>query len=155
MLFVEILILSKRGEKTVLRNQVKVKRCIAKCRQKALKKINKKLLELDSLLQAAFEKSVLGGGSGSSPDMFTALAQKYEAKKQELTKQANDLTTSISRQSQTENDVDTFIALMKKYINIEEIDRATAVELIDRITISASSVSPREVVIYYNLMGNV
>jgi len=123
--------------------------------KKALKKINKRLLELDSLLQAAFEKSVLGGGSGNSPDMFMALAQKYESEKLDLTKQSDNLTATIGKQSQTENDVDTFITLMKKYSNIEEIDRATAVELIDRITISASSVSPREVVIYYNLMGNV
>ena len=120
--------------------------------KRALKKINKRLSELDSLLQAAFEKSVLGGGSS---DMFTTLAQKYEAEKQELAKQAHNLTASIENQSQTENDVDTFIALMKKYSDITELDRATVVELIDHITVSASSINPREVVIYYNLMGNV
>jgi len=120
--------------------------------KKALKKINKRLSELDKLLQAAFEKSVLGGGSS---DMFTALAQKYEAEKLELTKQAQDLTLSIENQGRTENDVDTFIALMKKYSDITELDRATVVELIDHITVSASSINPREVVIYYNLMGNV
>jgi len=120
--------------------------------KKALKKITKRLSELDKLLQAAFEKSVLGGGSS---DMFTALAQKYEAEKLELTKQAQDLTSSIENQSRTENDVDTFIALMKKYSDITELDRATVVELIDHITVSASSINPREIVIYYNLMGNV
>ncbi|MCL2577292.1 MAG: DUF4368 domain-containing protein [Defluviitaleaceae bacterium] len=118
----------------------------------ALKKIKKRFGDLDHLIQAAFEKSVLGS---DSPEMFTMIAQKYEAEKKELSKQANDLSASIEKQSQTENDVDTFIALMKKYVNITELDRATAVELIDHIVVSASTVQPREIVIYYNFIGNM
>jgi len=117
----------------------------------ALKKVNKRLAELDKLLQAAFEKSVLGGDMSNT---FTEYARKYEAEKQELTQQAKQLSVSIEKHSQTENDVDTFIALMKKYSSITELDRATAVELIDHITISASAVKPREIVIYYNFIGN-
>jgi len=118
----------------------------------ALKKVNKRLGELDKLIQAAFEKSVLGGDSS---DIFAEYAQKYEAEKQELTQQAKQLSTSIEKQSQTENDVDMFIALMKKYVNITDFDRATAVELIDHITVSASAVQPREIVIYYNFIGTM
>ena len=66
----------------------------------ALKKLNKRLGEPDKLIQAAFEKSVL---SGTPSEMFTTLAQKYEAEKQGLAKQAQQLTTSIEQQSQTEN----------------------------------------------------
>lgn len=118
----------------------------------ALKKVNKRLAELDKLLQAAFEKSVLGGASS---ELFTEYARKYEAEKQELMKQAKQLSASIEQQSKTESDVETFIALMKKNVNITELDRATAVELIDHITISASTVKPREIEIYYNFVGNV
>jgi len=118
----------------------------------ALKKVNKRLAELDKLLQAAFEKSVL---SGEASDIFTEYARKYEAEKQELTKQSKHLSASIEKQSRTENDVETFISLMKKYVNISELDRATAAELVDHITVSASAINPREIVIYYNLIGNV
>jgi len=118
----------------------------------ALKRVNKRLGEIEKLLQAAFEKSVLGS---ESSDMFTKYARKYETEKQELVQKAQELSVSIERQSQTENDVSTFIALMKKYSDITELDRATAVELIDHITISASVVKPREIVIFYNLMGKV
>ena len=107
----------------------------------ALKKLNKRLGELDTLIQAAFEKSVL---SGAPSEMFTTLAQKYEAEKQGLAKQAQQLTTSIEQQSQTENDVETFIALMKKHVKISGLDRATAAELIDHITVSASTVEQRD-----------
>ena len=118
----------------------------------ALKRVNKRLVEINKLLQAAFEKSVL---NGELAEMFTSLAQKYETEKQELTKQANDLTASIEKQGQTENDVETFIVLMKKHSDITDLDRATVVELIDHIDVSASTVIPREIVIYYNLMGKV
>ncbi len=117
----------------------------------ALKKVNKRLSELDKLLQAVFEKSVLGGATS---ELFAEYARKYEAEKQELMKQANKLSASIEKQSKTENDVEAFIALMKKYVNITELDRATAVELIDHIIISASSTEPREIEIYYNFVGN-
>jgi len=118
----------------------------------ALKKVNTQLAEIDKLLQAVFEKSVL---SDEATEIFTEYARRYEAEKQDLKKQANELTASIEQHSRTESDVDTFIALMKKYINITDLDRATAVELIDHITISASKVEPREIVIYYNFVGNV
>lgn len=118
----------------------------------ALKKVGKRLAELDKLLQAAFEKSVLGGDTSN---MFMEYARKYEAEKQELTTQAQQLSESIEKQSQTESDVETFIALMKKYSEVSELDRATVVDLVDHITISASTVKPREVVIYYNFIGNV
>ena len=117
-----------------------------------LKKLNKRLGELEKLLQAAFEKSVLGGDNS---DMFIEYARNYETERQELTGQANELTASIERQSQTENDVNTFIALMKKYSNITDLDRATAVDLISHIEVSASAVVPREIIIFYNLMGKV
>ena len=118
----------------------------------ALKKVNKRLAELDKLLQAAFEKSVLGGAVS---ELFTEYARKYETEKQELMKQANQLSASIEKQSQTESDVETFIALLKKYVDITDLDRATAVELVDHITVSASAVTPREIVIYYNRIGKV
>ena len=120
--------------------------------KRTLKSINKRMAELDKLIQAAFEKSVLGG---LSADMFVGLAQKYETEKHELTEQAQRLAASIEKHSQMTNDVETYIALMKKHADITELDRATVVELIDHITVSANTVKPREIVIHYNFIGNM
>jgi antitoxin component HigA of HigAB toxin-antitoxin module len=117
----------------------------------ALQRVNKRLAELDKLLQAAFEKTVLGG---ESAELFAGLERKYQAEKQELTAQVRVLSASIDKHSKTERDVDTFIGLMKKHADITDLDRATAVELIDHITVSASATTPREIVIYYNLIGS-
>jgi hypothetical protein len=120
--------------------------------KRTLKAVNKRLAELDKLIQATFEKSVLGG---LSAELFAGLAQKYEAERRELTEKAQQLSTSIAQQSQVQNDVETYIALMKKHADITELDRQTVVELIDHITVSASGVEPREIVIHYNFVGSM
>jgi DNA invertase Pin-like site-specific DNA recombinase len=118
----------------------------------ALNKVVKRLAELERLIQAAFEKSVL---DGAFSETFEDMARRYEDEKRDLTARAERLTETVEQHDRTQNDVDTFIALMEKHVNITEIDRAAAVELIDHITVSASSVKPREITIYYNFVGNV
>jgi DNA repair exonuclease SbcCD ATPase subunit len=118
----------------------------------ALKKANKRLAELDKLIRAAFEKSVM---DSAFAETFEGMARQYEAEKRELAERAERLTEAIEQHSQTGNDVDTFISLMNKYANITELDRAIVAELIDHITVSASSVKPREITIYYNFVGNL
>jgi hypothetical protein len=118
----------------------------------ALSKTVKRLAELEKLIQTAFEKSVL---DGAFSETFEDMARRYEDEKRDLTARAERLTETVEQHDRTQNDVDTFIALMEKHVNITEIDRAAAVELIDHITVSASSVKPREVTIYYNFVGNV
>jgi hypothetical protein len=118
----------------------------------ALKKTVKRLAELEKLIQAAFEKSVL---DSAFSETFEGMARQYEDEKRELTARAEQLEATIDRHSRTENDVDTFISLLEKHVNITELDRATAVELIDHITVSAGAVKPREITIYYNFVGSM
>jgi DNA repair exonuclease SbcCD ATPase subunit len=117
-----------------------------KTNRNTLQKINKRIADLDILIRKAFERSAL-------EDIYSEYEQEYKTEKQELAQQAKELTEFIDKQSQTENDVETYIDLIKKYSDITELDRATAVELIDHITISASTVKPRVIEIYYNFVG--
>jgi DNA invertase Pin-like site-specific DNA recombinase len=119
----------------------------------ALKKVDKRLEQLDKLIQAAFEKSVLGG---SSADTFERLNREYESEKFELLEVKKRLTANIEQHGQTKNDVEVFIKLTKEYVNITDIDRAAAAELIERIEIPAKTNTdePREIIIYYNFIGN-
>jgi len=117
-----------------------------------LEKVNKQLAKLDKLIEAAFEKSV---EDDSLSDTFKGLAKKYGTEKKELTEKAAQLNALVQKQSKVENDVETFISLMKKYVNVADMDRETAVELIDHITISEKTDTQREIVIYYNHVGNV
>jgi septation ring formation regulator EzrA len=120
--------------------------------ENALKKVDKQLAELDTKIEKAFDRYALGG---ALVETFERLAQKCEAEKIELTERAEQLRSSIEKQKQQGNEVETFISLMKEYVNITEIDRATAVALIESITVSAKAVEPREIVIQYKFVGNV
>ena len=120
--------------------------------KKSLAKINKRLVEIEKLTQAAFERSVL---NEQGIDIFTKYLHKYESEKTELMHQSNQLTAAIKQQSQTEHGVSSFISLLKKYADITKLDRQTVVELIDKITISDIKTNPRSIVIYYNFVGSV
>ena len=119
----------------------------------ALKKSKKRLTELEKLIQATFEKTIL---SGLSPESANKLIHGYESEKSALTEKISQLTAKINAGHQLKNDVDTFIKLIKKHVNITDLDRATAVTLIDKIIISKKikgSDEPREIIIYYNFIG--
>ena len=118
----------------------------------ALKAAQTRLAQLDKLLQATFEKSVLGDLSN---EMLEEFARKYKTEKVELQEKVAQLTASIEQQNQATHDVETYITLMKKYADIQELDRATVALLIDHITVSANDITPREIVIHYNFVGNV
>jgi len=57
-------------------------------------------------------------------------------------------------QSQDEKDIDEFIRRIRKYVDIEELDRAMTLELIDHIKVGARDVEEREIRIYYKLLGS-
>ena len=118
--------------------------------KKSLAKVNKRLVELERLMQAAFERSIL---HEQGVDIFTRYLVKYEGEKTTLMQQHSQLTTAINQQSQTEHGVNSFISLLKKYANITKLDRQVVVELIDKITISDITTNPRDIVIYYKLCG--
>ena len=85
----------------------------------ALKKSEKRLAELEKLIQATFEKTIL---SGLSPESANKLIHGYESEKSALTEKISQLTFKINAQHQLKNDVDTFIELMKKHVNITDLE---------------------------------
>jgi hypothetical protein len=116
--------------------------------EQMLKRAQKRILEIDKLMQKAFEQSVL-----SNTNFFPDLIQKYESEKLELTEKIRQVTEIRERESKSESDVETFIDLMKDCVDITTLDRATAVQLIDKIIIPAKNKNPREIVICYNFVG--
>jgi hypothetical protein len=117
-----------------------------------LKKTEKRLNELNKLIEAAFENMVL---NDELKETFNEYAQKFTLEKLELTKKAEQLSTNIERQKQANNDVELFIKLIKQYIDITELDRETVTALIERIEISSKTTKPREITIYYNFIGKI
>jgi len=83
-----------------------------------------------------------------------SLLEKYKTEHDSLSERVQVLRVELEQQSQDESDIDEFIRRIKKFVDIEELDRAMALELIDHIEVGAKDVEEREIRIYYKLLGD-
>jgi tellurite resistance protein len=115
-----------------------------------LAKAENRLAELDGLMQSAYEDKL----KGAIPEnICVSFLEKYKSEHDSLTERVQTLRSELAVQSQDENDVNEFIRRIRKYVDIEELDRATAIELIDHIKVGARDVEEREIHIHYKLLG--
>jgi hypothetical protein len=121
-----------------------------------LKKLQRRVDELERLIQAAYEDKVLGSLSVES---FKKLAAKYEGERDELTVAIDEIQSRLAESDSDLADVDSFLAAMKKYASIEQLDREILLELIDKIEIGEVVVEDgekvRDVVIHYRFVDTI
>ena len=119
--------------------------------QNELKNKNKRLADLDGLLENAYVDKV----KGKIPeDICVMLITRYTDEKKTLTAEIEELNESLTKSSQVVADVDEFIAKIKRYLNVNELTRAMSVELIERVIIGATPKdknTPRKIQIVYKV----
>ena len=129
-------------------------------KQGALKNAERKLqIRLDELIrlsQALYEDKV----SGKVPeDLYLTLIQKYEHERAEKKEQLKEAQDKINKITQTQKDVANWIELLKRYMSIEELDKNTINELIDKIEIGErliiDGVNHQSIKVYYQFVGNI
>ena len=119
---------------------------------KKLAEYNRRIDELDTLIQTAYEDKVLGNMPSS---VCAKLLEKYEMEQKELTEKADRIQEKIDTLKKSEKDVDEFIRRLKKYTEIEKLTREMCLELIEYITVDRlhkDKSQPREIHIYYKLI---
>ena len=119
---------------------------------KRKREIEKRLAELETLIQSVYENMVLGK---VAEDMCIGLLEKYQAEKKKLQSEFDVIQTSLDTIVQDENDVEEFIRRLKKYVGFETLTREMALELIEYITVdeyTRGSDKPREIHIYYKFL---
>ena len=117
------------------------------------KATEKRLAELEKLTQALYEDKVLG----TVPEaVFKNLMVKYEAERVEKQMLVQSLKQKIADTAQDERDIERYIANIKKYVAVEQLDRGMLLELIKYIEIGERKEKDgqkyRDVVIHYNLV---
>lgn len=109
-----------------------------------------RLQELDTLIHSIYEDKVLGK---VSEDVSMKLMAKYEAEQKDLSVEVLELEAKLSAIKQEEEDVELFIARLKKYTDVQELTREMCLELIEYITLDAYvEGKPREIYINYKLL---
>ncbi|MGN0813737.1 MAG: recombinase family protein [Candidatus Coproplasma sp.] len=119
--------------------------------QQELKKKNKRLAELDGLIENVYEDKV----KGKMPeDICIKLINRYTDEQKTLTEEIQTLNESLAESNQLNSDVDEFIAKIKRYLHITELTREICMELIDRIIVGAApkdKTQPRSIQIVYKV----
>lgn len=125
------------------RNQADVK--------KDLKRAERRLIELDKLIEAAFEEKV----AGKIPEsVCVKLIEKYTDEQTELKERIETLTQGIEDLTQAKTNVDEFIRRLKTYFISPTLTREMCLALFDRLVIGGRETvtgKPQEIHIYYKI----
>ena len=120
--------------------------------RKRLQDITKRLGELDRLIETAYEDRALG----RVPEkVCIPLLEKYQAEKDTLTAEYDELHQRTQTEQQDEADVDEYIRRLRSYAGAEQLNRQMALELIEYITIDENpndKKAVRDIHVYYKLI---
>ncbi len=118
--------------------------------------IEKRLVELEKLIQAAYEDKVMGRIPES---VCINLLNKYEAERAEKLEHKKEFSAKLAASEESEKSVDNWLNMIQDYAQLEELDRATIVRLIQKIEIGekreVDGHIERDINIYYNFVGFV
>ena len=101
-------------------------------KQKALSGAKKRMEDLDRIIQHIYEDNVLGKLSDSR---YLKLSRQYEKEQAEIEQLAAVLEREIETQAGQVSDVNKFLKLGDKYLDIPELDAAILNELVSRIVV--------------------
>lgn len=100
--------------------------------KKDLKLKQKRVEELDKLIQSIYEDKVKGK---MEEDICFGFIDKYSAEKKTLLSEIETLEQQIIETETTKQSADDFIKAIKKYLDVPELTREMCYELIDRVIV--------------------
>ena len=101
--------------------------------EKKLEEKERRISEIDRLVQALFEEKMKGSVSESR---FLRMTKKYDLEQMALTEEKSSLARKIQVLKQEEKDISAWVERIKDCISIRELTREMVVELIEAIEIS-------------------
>lgn len=120
--------------------------------RKSLQDITKRLGELDRFIETAYEDRALGR---VSEEICIPLLEKYQAEKDTLTAEYDELHQRTQTEQQDEADVDEYIRRLRLYAGAEQLTHQIALELIEYVTIDENpndKKTVRDIHVYYKLI---
>ena len=124
--------------------------------QKRLSKAEKRLSELDRLFIRIYEDNVSGR---ISDERFTLMSKTYEDEQSELKKQIQSLRVEIDQQGQQMDNLDRFIQMASKYVDLQQLTPYALRELVKGIYLEkiADQSDKRKVniKIHYDFVGYI
>ena len=98
-------------------------------------------------------------GGNINADTFQMLMQKHEQERSEKAERLDVLSSEVERANQNTADAQNWVSLIRKYSNLEDLDRETIEELIDYIEIGKTETVNRKrirnITIHYRFVDQV
>lgn len=123
-----------------------------------LEKAQKRLSDLDRLLQKAFEQLAL---ENLSETQFKALTGNYETERQELSQRFGKLEQEIRSGKDTMLNADRFMVIVDRYTDIQKLTPEIVREFVEKIVVHERSERwkkknyTQQVDVYFNFVGKV
>lgn len=122
-----------------------------------LRKSKKRLNVLDNLFMALYEDKTSGKINERNYDILTA---KYEQEQITLVNRIKEIESIIQEQSQNIENIEHFVDMIKDYADLIELDAPLLNRLIERITVSETTIDDngvlqQEIGIYYKFVGKL
>ena len=124
--------------------------------KRRLEKAKKRLAEIDKLITRIYEDMVLGS---LSQERYQKMLEGYEAEQTALNNEVIGLEDWVATREEMEDNVDQFLALMEKYVDIPELTTTIVNEFIKQIIVYAPDKSSgkrtQKVKIVFNFLEEV
>ena len=124
--------------------------------QATMDALDKRLAELEKLVVAAYEDKVKGAILEA---VCVQLMKRYEDERTDKLEQRTKLFAQLDACQEDEKTTDNWLALIRDYSKLEELDRPTLLRLVKRIEVGERRMvdghDERDIKIYYNFVGFV
>ena len=124
--------------------------------QQEIRQLRRRTEELEGLIAKLYEDKYSGAVSESA---FSVLMQKNEQERLARAERLDALLSEVKEVEQKTADIQNWAALIRKHLNLQELDRATIDELIDHIEIGERTVvdgeRKQDIKVYYRFVGLV
>ena len=131
--------------------------CNVKTSQNEVKKLNKRLNELDNLFKKLYEDRVT---ENITERNYKMMSETYQKEQNEIIDKLNIIEQAEKKEKSIDNKVADFTDTIKEYKGLEELTRTIVIKLIDKITISEkyndeNGIINQDVEISYKSVGNL
>ncbi len=124
--------------------------------KRRLEKAKKRLADIDKLITRIYEDMVLGD---LSQERYQKMLEGYEAEQAALSNEVTGLEDWVATREEMEDNVDQFLALMEKYVDIPELTPTIVNEFVKQIIVYAPDKSSgkrtQKVKIVFNFLEEV
>lgn len=124
--------------------------------EKRRAEVNRRIIELDSIIKRLYEDNVLGK---LTDERFATLSKDYEFEQTNLKQEAFELSSCITKKKEETAHAQKFLKVVRKYSKLEKLTAGIVNDLIDHIEIHKSDKSTgkktQQIDIYYNAVGKL